>query len=64
MEYFQIQISMCYIVGGMGTYLIWPTNAAGQRPRWKLETGKLCVSHIYSPADRGRMEKGVGKLKK
>jgi hypothetical protein len=25
----------------------WPTNAAGQRPRWNSEIEKFCVSHIF-----------------
>jgi hypothetical protein len=41
----------------------WPTDAAGQRPRWNSETGKFCVSHFYFPAGPGCMEKAVGRLK-
>ena len=42
----------------------WPTNAAGQRPRWNSEIGKLCVSQIFCPVGPGCMEKAVGRLKK
>ena len=31
----------------------WPTDAAGQRPRWNSEIGKLCVSHFFFRAGPG-----------
>ena len=42
----------------------WPTDAAGHRPRWNSETGKICVSHFFFPAGPGCIEKAVGRLKK
>ena len=40
-----------------------PTNATGQRPRWNFESGKFCVPHMFCPADPGRMEKAIGRLR-